>query len=77
MKKASVLNSLSNAVRTLAMANLPLVDTMHHALQAWCIFCGVRPNTLGQLGQKGRNRLTPSEALATVPFSVKSTQNLR
>ena len=58
------------------MANLPLVDTMHHALQAWCIFCGVRPNTLGQLGQKGRNRLTPSEALATVPFSVKSTQNL-
>ena len=20
------------------MANLPLVDTMHHVLQAWCIF---------------------------------------
>ena len=20
------------------LANLPLVDTMHHALQAWCIF---------------------------------------
>ena len=22
------------------MANLPLVDTVHHALQAWCIFAG-------------------------------------
>ena len=37
------------------LANLPLVDTMHHALQAWCIFCGVRPDTPGQWGQKGQN----------------------
>lgn len=22
------------------LANLPLVDTMHHALQAWCIIMG-------------------------------------
>lgn len=37
------------------MANLPLVDTMHHALQAWCIFCGVPPDTPGQWGQAGQN----------------------
>lgn len=45
------------------LANLPLVDTMHHALQAWCIFCGVPPDTPGQWGQAGQNA-----EHVTVPF---------
>ena len=36
-----------------SMANLPLVDTMHHALQTWCIVCVVHPDSPGQLGQCG------------------------
>ena len=47
-KKSSVLIQLSGWLRTLDMANLPLVDTMHHALQAWCIFYGVPPDVPGQ-----------------------------
>ena len=29
-----------NPLHPLDLANLPLVDTMHHALTAWCIFAG-------------------------------------
>ena len=37
------------------LANLPFVDTMHHAFEAWCIFCRVHPDALGQRGQKGQH----------------------
>lgn len=42
------------------MANLPLVDTMHHVLKAWCIFCGRQSIHVGQWGQKGRKVLNLS-----------------
>lgn len=37
------------------MANLPLVDTMHHVLKAWCIFYWFHFDSQGRWGQKGQN----------------------
>ena len=55
------------------MANLPLMDTMHHALQAWCIFCRVHPDALGQRRQKGQNAEHSSGSfLSAVPFFLSA-----
>ena len=42
------------------VANLPLVDTMHRASLAWCIFCGRQSIPVGQWGQKERKVLNLS-----------------
>lgn len=50
------------------MAYLPLVDTMHHALKAWCIFYWFHFDSPGRWGQKGQNaECSPRSLLSAVP----------
>ena len=50
------------------MAYLPLVDTLHHALTAWCIFYWFHFDSPGRWGQKGQNaECSPRSLLSAVP----------
>ena len=50
------------------MAYLPFVDTMHHALKAWCIFYWFHFDSQGRWGQKGQNaECSPRSLLSAVP----------
>ena len=50
------------------MAYLPLVDTMHHVLKAWCIFYWFHFDSQGRWGQKGQNaECSPRSRLSAVP----------
>lgn len=50
------------------MAYLPLVDTMHHVLKAWCIFYWFHFDSPGRWGQKGQNaECSPRSLLSAVP----------
>ena len=50
------------------MAYLPLMDTMHHALTAWCIFYWFHFDSQGRWGQKGQNaECSPRSLLSAVP----------
>lgn len=59
-----------NPLHPLDLANLPLVDTMHHALTAWCIFAAfvLTHRAMGTSGTKCG--VLPRSLLSTVPFSV-------
>ena len=43
------------------MANLPLVDTMHHALQAWCIFAAFVLTHRDNEDKRDKMRRAPQE----------------
>ena len=50
------------------MSYLPFVDTMHHALNAWCIFYWFHFDSQGRWGQKGQNaECSPRSLLSAVP----------
>ena len=50
------------------MAILPLVDTMHHVLKAWCIFYWFHFDSQGRWGQQGKNvECSPRSLLSAVP----------
>ena len=50
------------------MANLTFMDTMHHALTAWCIFYWFHFDSQGRWGQKGQNaECSPRSLLSAVP----------
>ena len=50
------------------MAYLPLMDTMHHTLKAWCIFYWFHFDSQGRWGQKGQNaECSPRSLLSAVP----------
>ena len=45
------------------LAYLPLLDTMHHALNTWCIFYWFHFDSQGRWGQKGQNAECSSRSL--------------
>lgn len=50
------------------MANLPLMDTMHHVLKAWRIFYWFHFDSQGRWGQQGQNvECSPRSLLSAVP----------
>ena len=50
------------------LAYLPLLDTMHHALNTWCIFYWFHFDSQGRWGQKGQNaECSPRSLLSAVP----------
>ena len=74
------------------MANLPLVDTMHHALQAWCIFAEFLLTPRDKEDKRDKMRCTsqepssrrtffrqPEAALQQIPswISLENTQKKR
>ena len=72
----------------LFLANIPLVDTMYHALKAWCIFYWFHFDSQGRWGQKGQNvECSPRSLLSAVPeafcrqiisgMSLENTQKKR
>lgn len=55
-------------MQVLFLANIPLVDTMYHALKAWCIFYWFHFDSQGRWGQKGQNvECSPRSLLSAVP----------
>ena len=55
------------------LAYLPLVDTMHHVLKAWCIFYWFHFDSQGRWGQKGQNINTAERIIRLTDISYIRT----